>query len=209
MRPAGHRKMPVVVGGNGHPPKLRADRRGSGGREGSRVDERGSPCAGEMTLRAVLGERRRRRRAAVARMDTGVQVVGRVACEAVGLDRSPLPLAIALMTLGAVGERMHPGERESRPSMDLERLHVVPTSRRMTACAATAQTRLMRVSMAAFALARDPLLATVTLVACGGCVAPRERKAGSRVVEPFAGLRARHMPARGGVAIAAVQALGD
>jgi len=159
MRPAGHRKMPIVVGGDGHPPKLRADRRGSGGREGSRG--------------------------------------------------SPLPLAIALMTLGAVGERMHPGERESRPSMDLERLHVVPTSRRMTARAATAQTRLMRVSMAAFALARDPLLTTVTLVACGGCVAPRERKAGSRVVEPFAGLRARHMPARGGVAIAAVQALGD
>jgi hypothetical protein len=85
--------------------------------------------------------------------------------EAIGFDRSPLPFAIAQMALCAVGERMHSGQWESRPSVDFERLHVVPTSRGMTTRAATAQTRLMRVAMAALAFAHDPLLATVALVA--------------------------------------------
>lgn len=209
MRTARNREGPVVVGRDEHPAELRADCCGSRRGEIGGIDERGTPCACDMALRTVLRKRRRRSRPAVARVNIRIEIVGRMAGKAVALDRSPLPFVVAYVTLGAVGERMHPGEREPGPPMELERPHVVPSARRVTARASAVQTRLVRVLMTTLAFASDTPLTAVTLVARSRCVSTRERKPGSRMVEALPGLPSGHVPAIWGVAVSAIHAQCD
>jgi hypothetical protein len=98
-------------------------------------------------------------------MDARIEIVGGMTGETVARDRRPLPFSVALMALGAIGQCMHPGQWEARPAMNLERLHVVPSSGRMATVAPSAQPRLMRVAMTVAALPDHAPLAAVTLIA--------------------------------------------
>jgi hypothetical protein len=113
------------------------------------------------------------------------------------------------MALGAVGERVHAGQWEARPPMNLERLHVVPSSGRMATFASAAQPRLMRIAVTVAALADHAPLAAVALVAGSGVVSAAERKAGSGVVEAFSRFSTGHLPARRGMAVPAIHSLGN
>jgi len=113
------------------------------------------------------------------------------------------------MALRARGERVHAGERETRSTVDLEGLHVRPTPRRVAARTASAHARLVRITVAALALASDALLATVALIACSRLVPSAERKPGSGMIESLPGLSRAHFPTHGGMAVAAIDPFGD
>jgi len=165
VRPTGNRKMPVVIGWDHHSAQPRAGSAGRCACDGGGIDERGAPGARDVALGAILGERRRRGSSAVARMNVRVEIVRGMAGEAIARNRGPLPFSVALMALGAVGERVHAGQWEARPPMNLERLHVVPSSGRMATVAPSAQPRLMRVAVTVAALPDHAPLAAVTLIA--------------------------------------------
>jgi hypothetical protein len=142
-------------------------------------------------------------------MDVRIEIIRGVTGEAIALHRRPLPFVVSLMALGAVRERVHPGERKARPSVELESLHVVPPPRGMTTVASGAQPGLMWILVAHAALSGHAPLPSVTPVACHRLVSPGQRKAGSGVIETLPFLSARHLPVRGGVAVPAIQSLGD
>jgi len=132
-----------------------------------------------------------------------------MAGEAVARNGGPLPFSIALMALGAVGERVHTGQGEARPAMDLERLHVVPSSGRMATVASAAQPRLMRIAVTVATLSGDPPLAAMALITSRGIVSPGEWEAGSGVIEAFSRLSPDHLPARRGMAVPAIHPFGN
>ena len=65
----------------------------------------------------------------MAGMDVRIEIVRGMAGETVARDRRPLTFSVALMALGAIGERVHSRQWESRSPMDLEGLGVIPTPR--------------------------------------------------------------------------------
>ena len=140
----------------------------------------------------------------MARMDVRIEIVRGMAGEAVARNGGPLPFAVALMALGTIGERMHACQREARPAMNLERLRVIPSPRRVAAVASSAQPRLVRVAVTVPALSGHAPLTAVTLIAGRGCVSPGKREAGPRVIEATPHVARGHRPARGCVAISAI-----
>ena len=179
MRPPRNGKVPVVVGWDDHAAQPCAEGPARRAREGAGIDERRAPGTRKVTLRAILREWRRRGRAAVVGMNTRIEVVGGMAGETIARNRRPLPFSVALMTLGAVRERMHAGQGEAGSAMNFERLRVVPPPGRMATVAPAAQPRLVRVAVTVFALSGHAPLAAVTLVAGRGFVSPGEREAGA------------------------------
>ena len=142
-------------------------------------------------------------------MDVRIEIVRGMAGETIARNRRPLPFSVALMALGTIGERVHAGQREARPAMNFERLHVVPSPRRMATVATAAQPRLVWVAMTVAALTGHAPLTNVTLVAGRGFVSPGEREAGSRVIEAPSRVARGHRPARRGVTVSAIQTLRD
>jgi hypothetical protein len=142
-------------------------------------------------------------------MDVRIEIIGGMAGETVAWNRRPLPFSVALMALGAVGERVHAGEWEAGPAMNLERLHIVPSPGGVATAASAAQPGLMRVAVAVSAVARHSSLAAVALVAGRGIVSPAERKPGAGVVEAFSRLCSGHLPARRSMAVPAIHSLGE
>lgn len=209
MRTSRNREMPVVIDGNLHATQPGTDRSGGRAGKGGRVDERGTPAARYVALRAILGKRRRRSRAPVVRMDVRIEIIRGMTRKAIALHRRPLPLAVSLMALGAVRERMHSSQRKARPSVNFERLHVVPPPRGMTTVATGAEPGLMWILVAHAAFSGHAPLLSMTAVAGNSFVSPGQREARSGVIEPLPFLSARHLPIRRRVAVAAIQALGD
>jgi len=113
------------------------------------------------------------------------------------------------MALGAVGQRMHAGEWETRPAMNLERLHVVPSPRRMATAASVAQSGLVRIAVTVAAVSSHTALAAVALVAGRGIVSPGEREAGPGMIETLPRFPRAHFPTRRGVAVPAIHSFGD
>ena len=122
----------------------------------------------------------------MAWMDARIEVVGCVAGEAVALNRGPLPLSVAQMAFGAIGQRVHARQRESRSAMDFKRLEVIPSSRRMAAVTSPAQPFLVWIFVTRSALPRHAPLTAMTLIAGSGLVSPCEGEAGAGMVEAFA-----------------------
>jgi hypothetical protein len=129
--------------------------------------------------------------------------------EAIARHGRPLPFAVSLMALRAVGKRMHSGEGEARSSVNLERFGVIPALRRMATVATVAEPRLMRILVAFAALSGHTLLAAVAAVASHRLVPPGQGEPGSRMIEAFPSFPAQHLPAGRGMAIAAIQPLGN
>jgi hypothetical protein len=113
------------------------------------------------------------------------------------------------MAFGAVGERVHACKWETGPAMNLERLHVVPSPRRMATAASSAQSGLVRIAVTVAAVSRHTALAAVALVACRRIVSPGEREAGPGMIETLPRLPRAHFPTRRGVAVSAIDSLGD
>jgi hypothetical protein len=145
----------------------------------------------------------------MVRMNVGVEVIIGMARKAIALDGGPLPFSITQMAFGACSQRVHAGQRESRATVNLEHLHVVPSSGRMTAVAPRAQSRLMRILVARVAFALHAPLPTMTTIASDRLVPSGQWKAGSRMVEAFPLLASCHVPSGWRVAIGAVEAFGD
>ncbi|RLB44378.1 MAG: hypothetical protein DRH30_01765 [Deltaproteobacteria bacterium] len=145
----------------------------------------------------------------MARVNVRIEIIRGMAGETVARNRRPLPFSVALMALGTIGERVHPGQWEARPAMNFERLHVVPSSRRVATAAAPTQARLMRIAVTVAALPGHALLAAMTLIAGRGIVSSAERETGSRVIEALSRLTRGHAPARRGVTVPAIHSLGD
>jgi hypothetical protein len=142
-------------------------------------------------------------------MDVPIEIIRGVAGETVARNRRPLPFSIALMALGAIGERVHARQRKACAAMDLERLHVVPSSGRMATATSAAQPRLMRVAVTVFALSGHALLAAMTLIAGSGFVSSAEWKAGPGVIEASSHVALGHLPAAWSVAVPAIEPFGD
>jgi hypothetical protein len=142
-------------------------------------------------------------------MDVRIEIIGGMAGKAVARDGRPLPFPVALMALGAIGERVHAREREARSAMNLERLHVVPSPGRMATAASTAEAGLMRIAVTVFAIACDLAFAAMALVAGRRLVSSGERETSSRVIEALSSLCTGHLPARRGVTVPAIDSFGD
>ena len=159
------REMSIVI--VGHPHAAQSATKGCcrGGGQRRRVYESGAPGTRDVTLRAILRERPRGGGTPMVGMDVGIEVVIGVTRETVALNRGPLPLAITLMAFGTIRQGMHSGERKSSSPMNLERLHVIPAPRGMTALTACAEPRLVRILVAFAAFAGHSPLPSMTFVA--------------------------------------------
>ena len=163
--------------------RLRSERaRRNPGRR--RSDERRDPCDGPVTDAAVAGERLRDARALMLRPQVRPVVFLVVTPEA--LDRRPRPLVVrgAPVAFVAVCKRMHPGQREAREAMDLERARDLPARRRVAPIARLREPPAVKVGVARRALtARSRALREVARDARDVRVKAREREARLRVVE--------------------------
>lgn len=209
MRASRDGKVPIMIDRNPHPTQAGADAAGGRGRQQGRVDECRAPSVCDVALRAIPGKRRRRCRAPMSRMNIRVQVVARMTCEAIALHRRPLALSVSLMAFRTVGERVHPGQREARATMDLERLQIVPATGGMTAVAPSAQARLMGILVARIAIPGDSSLRAMTCVARDRFVPSSEWKSGARMIEAFAFGASGDVPPCRRVTVAAVEVFDD
>ena len=172
-----------------------------------------SPARGAMTLGAIVGERGPRgisRDPGVARMDVGAPVVLGVTAEAIRRGTAPLAGAASLMTLGAIGERVHAGEWQARESMALDGARALPAHGGVATITALRQAMFVCVFVTASAHARDALILPVAGRAGRALVLASQREPRARVIETAALAAApEELPAVGGVTRRAIEALRD
>lgn len=175
VRPVADCKAQVVVGGGGR--RLQRARRGAD--QPVRRNPRDRPVAEA----AVARERRGGDGPYVNGEDARPAVVLFVASVAVNRSVGELLLAGAKVTLRAVGEDVHAGERKARPSMDDERLGDSPTGWRVTVVAGAQQASAVEVVVAARAVALDGLCTGMASSARRVHVLAGQREARGIVIE--------------------------
>ena len=128
---------------------------------------------------------------------------------AIGRRVAEAPLALSLVTSGALDGRVPSGQRHARAPVLIERGRIRPRGRRVALRARAVVASLMRIAVAPFTRRRGSRFPGVAVAALVLPMRTAQRKARSIVIEPARGGCARQLPAIRGVTRGAIHRVDE